>query len=1661
MTTEYIAKIKGDISGLEKVLKQAQGRLERLNDNEVIIKFDYDSNEQELNKIIKNLLSKNPELNVDIQYHLNKAALEQEKKKLSDMELSADPSRLIKEIQKVHKEYTNMFQSASDEELDKAEHYMAQLYATILNCADGFDLLEKLPKELQEQLEELAEVDPLKAFSEKEIQKQKEIINELEESIARLQEKASKVELTTTHDNFEDTKKDIDNTVVSLEKLLEKFSEYNKAHNYKNASAFWDEYKKKIEEGDEEAKELLKTLQLLNSNDSIDIVNDGAVKSGGIIGDDKVLLATRTNKNTDANKLQDTIELKKKLDEAADAGINVARILNVVSDAENKVFFEIQEKAKGNMLGSYENNWVNPDIFEATDEQIKKLILDLQKLNELGIGVDVNPTNIFYDKTKGFSFIDLDLNPATFKDQQDLIQDALSGIAGEISVFYEELGDTAGISKIENFENHIKELAQTLQGTATGAVKKTQDSASPSDEARDLGKDFGSGYALGIQDKIPDVEQAATELSGAALTALTKDDNNFWIAGIEHGRQYEKGLREAIQDMNLEAIIYVLLENIQERLNSTLDHLPLVINKFEAETDELILEIKNSLESQTFTIKLEGTIDNIAQTLNTTASNVENSFIQAVKWIREANEWQKRNKEEIHERALFANSKTGAVSNPVVVGDKHEVNNRLTKDIINSYPKGSFDTDLHWHQDSDYAAPSGFNGDLGYFFHHAFQEGFEKFIVGAQKEILEFDFTKIAKDEQGLIEALLKENNQSMFDYLFEMTEKYQDLWEKYDLKLQSKAVLDYSSVNKKNKEIFRYADDAELISPYTSEIFNINDIFEDLFKGLDENIDTDYLEGVFRDIYSRLKNLIDVTNIDTEVDLKGVIDKAVSSSYTKGLEDVIDEVPNILLEHFKANMIDTNHGQLFQQAGSMAFKNVIDHDPILSKIATYYTNEQFDQKYGGLRQQSQTLNDSYNANVELSPSISSDFYVQLQELINDTNPYYIKIIGQLSDDFIDDIKLQIEMQRIYNEDNNDDFDVPFSIDEDTGETFFKENENTVGEEATTLSSLLDPLNNIKTAIEEKNKAFLAEEEIVKNVTTSEFDHLGLVYDMINEIIQAVENLNKKFGDLSLGQFNELIQQFKGTKANNKNVDSAVENLTKLIDKLNTLKIDDSGIVDSITKIVNASKQLKDAVKDAEKVKDVVDKSGGNKSQKQKSRSAKDIIADQLKYEKQRINLVNKGDLTPADEKSLTEIKFKLEDIGEEFAKIDFNEQEAKDALAEYNKEIQRYVQGIETYNSAQAKIDEANELTGKQNSLERLENKLNDILGKSGKFKDEFRAEIEKALNEDIDISNLDAVNDRIKKFNDLLSKSNNKDVLEGTFLKLQSYQTKISELLAKNTAMPKDLRSQFEALSGTIDGLIKQGKFANDAVIKIQQSFEELNTTLNKSGKTGKSFFNQIGQRLTDMNAKYIAQFFSFQDILRYGRQIFSTIQELDTALVDLRKTTSMTAQELDQFYYESGKVAKEMGVTSTEIIQTAANWSRLGYSTKEAATEMAALSSQFAAISPGMDIEKATDGLVSSMKAFHVEVESVESDLMDPINRLGNTMATTNEEIVDMLERSSAAMAAANNSIDETLALESAAVQITRNAETTGTAFRTISMRIRGKSLPPYMETYMLCA
>lgn len=175
-------------------------------------------------------------------------------------------------------------------------------------------------------------------------------------------------------------------------------------------------------------------------------------------------------------------------------------------------------------------------------------------------------------------------------------------------------------------------------------------------------------------------------------------------------------------------------------------------------------------------------------------------------------------------------------------------------------------------------------------------------------------------------------------------------------------------------------------------------------------------------------------------------------------------------------------------------------------------------------------------------------------------------------------------------------------------------------------------------------------------------------------------------------------------------------------------------------------------------------------------------------------------------------------------------------------------------------------------------------------------------------------------------------------------------------------------------------------------------------------------------------------------YFNQLFTTVLSLDSALIDLKKTFKGSTEELNEFYFESNKLAKQMGVTTAEIIKQGAAWSRLGYSSNETMKKMAEMSAMFAAISPDMNTEQAQNGLVSIMKAFDIDPENVLDGILSKVNIIGNTAATSNGEIVEMLQKSSSAMKEANNTLEQTIALETAAI-----CSKNGCAYRNVRKRI----------------
>lgn len=244
------------------------------------------------------------------------------------------------------------------------------------------------------------------------------------------------------------------------------------------------------------------------------------------------------------------------------------------------------------------------------------------------------------------------------------------------------------------------------------------------------------------------------------------------------------------------------------------------------------------------------------------------------------------------------------------------------------------------------------------------------------------------------------------------------------------------------------------------------------------------------------------------------------------------------------------------------------------------------------------------------------------------------------------------------------------------------------------------------------------------------------------------------------------------------------------------------------------------------------------------------------------------------------------------------------------------------------------------------------------------------------------------------------------------------IEAWMNRNTKAAKIYEDELKALINQLNSVGNAAQLKN-----VAQQFAEIKSEAAAAGNLGRSVFGQLFANMTKLSPLF-GMGTAISSSIRTVKGMVRDVYELDTALVDLKKTTTMSNADLESFYSNSSSIAKEMGVTTAEIINQASAWSRLGYSSKDAAEAMSKLSSQFAAISPGMNVEKATDGLVSIMKAFGVEVADVEDGIMSKINIIGNTAATSNSDIVEMLTRSSSAMSEANNSLEETIALETAA-------------------------------------
>ena len=278
-----------------------------------------------------------------------------------------------------------------------------------------------------------------------------------------------------------------------------------------------------------------------------------------------------------------------------------------------------------------------------------------------------------------------------------------------------------------------------------------------------------------------------------------------------------------------------------------------------------------------------------------------------------------------------------------------------------------------------------------------------------------------------------------------------------------------------------------------------------------------------------------------------------------------------------------------------------------------------------------------------------------------------------------------------------------------------------------------------------------------------------------------------------------------------------------------------------------------------------------------------------------------------------------------------------------------------------------------------------------------------------------------------------------------IRVFQQKIDTWLTKNSAASQRFGAELRDLQA-------QAKNCDRVTLNhLEKEFKRIDSTAEQAGLKMQSF----GDRISSKFKEYMA-YFSVAEVFMYAEQalrsMFDQVVAIDSAMTELKKVTDESASSYDRFLTNAASKAREIGTTVDGLVESTADFARLGYDFADA-QGLAEVANIYAVVGDEIDsVETATQSLISTLTAFKDEANGLsDSDfalsIVDKMNEVSNNFAISSGGIGEALQRSASSMMAANNSLDETIALITAANTVVQDPDTVGTAFKTMSMRIRG--------------
>lgn len=519
----------------------------------------------------------------------------------------------------------------------------------------------------------------------------------------------------------------------------------------------------------------------------------------------------------------------------------------------------------------------------------------------------------------------------------------------------------------------------------------------------------------------------------------------------------------------------------------------------------------------------------------------------------------------------------------------------------------------------------------------------------------------------------------------------------------------------------------------------------------------------------------------------------------------------------------------------------------------------------------------------------------------------------------------------------------------------------------------------------------------------------------------------------------EAVQAKKDFATANKGVQSSIdgsENPLKVeAELMEQIAKSAREAADAKKEFVEANKQVKDSADDND--------SGMSKDDAEKQKVTYQELSDTIKRYSKVSERVAKGKSLDGDINEITRLKEQISTLQKEPILSATQIQESERQLIKLHDKISDIEKQIAKTN--QQKVD--NDLLDiRDNATKKLSTYTN-----ASRYTPEFIERVSSKITEigqlDItkpeDVARLKAIDGEIKEISDASQDLTNRLIKQGS--KISDIVSQMKIFKSQNTNMSSSQKQTLDEMISYAEGLEKAGRTAGKEFDDLRASFSAFKADVAETGNMGKNFLSQIGNRLSDMNSKFVAQFLSWQDWIRYLQQGFNLVNEINKSVTELRKVSDGTESDLNNALKQATSDAKELGSSISNIVSLQADWARLGYSIPDA-EKLAKTTQLYVNVGDNMSTETASENLISTLQGFQLDASKAES-IIDKFNEVANHYAIDTQGIGEALKRSAASFNAANTSLSESIALVTTANAVVQDPDSIGTTFKTLSARIRG--------------